>query len=928
MRTPHRAPALSPAHRKALAVALGVLFGSGAASAATIDVPGTGAAPLTLSQAISNENAKFATGAGDCSADTIVIAAGFTVADSAPLPTVTCPGLTIAGAGTFPNGATISGINSFSYGGCGLESAAQASIGNIEISGFTYGAGLCGHFDSITASHIHDNGFGIDLFGGSTTAVVGGGAPGGAASNYIYGNINYLAAGIIVEYGGSASISGNFIGTPDGKNMVPNGSGVIVQNGATASVDDNVVAESFQGIDLFGSGSVTNNRIGVDPSGTSNLGSGGEGIVVSTIDPNVRVSGNTIANMGTGIAVGNMTGGQIASNGIGVTSAGAPLANSGVQDIGITVACSTGVQLSGNTIGGQQSAGVLLAGTSATTLDSNHIGVGADGTTRLNNGSDGVALVGTCALGTAASAAIKRASASVSPFFRMASATSGNTFLNNDISYNSGYGIDIPAGSTSGDNLVQGNRIANNGASGVGILDSSSIGNAIIGNAIFGNAPKNIELAAGANEGIASPQIQSVVQVSNTTVVTYQVNAPTATPQNYTIEFFTNPAGTQPAGTTFQRQVYQAGVQGLTTFTETFAGALDNFSLTSTLSSAPGGWIETSELSPVGVATVVAPAITFSPVSTDFGGVYVNQHGAAHTITATNGSANPVGVSAPSLTGPFTISSTDCGATLAPHASCSVDVAFAPDHSGLATGVLSLGTFTSSLTGNGLDAPILDVTGLIDFGIFIAGSPAAARTATLANTGSAVVTIDSITVSGPFGMSNDCPINLVPGASCTLTVSFGSSQLGTAAGIVTINSNALGGARTIALGALVQLRPEPVIEFHPDSLTFGNTRIGSQGPSMRVIISNSGGVAATLGAMRATSDYVIVGTTCTASLAPQATCTTDVALSPIGFGSRPGALTFTSNADGSPHKVGLGGTGCHAPGLGANRGGPPDPCLP
>ena len=908
MRTSHRNRRVRPAHRSALAAALALAFAPGA-YAGNINVPGPITQFTSLAQAINTENTKYSQSGGttDCTGDTITIAAGFVTADSAPLPPVQCPGLAIVGNGSYPvNMSGISGANSFMYGGCGLTSYYPVVIQNIEITGFSYGSALCGQFSGVYGNYIHGNGGGIEVWSGARAPI---GGTKSTQPNHIFDNASASGYGVFVEYGGAADIVDNYIGT-DGTIAAPNGTGVLASGATNVTVDGNVLGESTENIVLEGSGSATNNFIGVNASG-NNLGAGQYGVIVQTIDPTVSVTGNTIANMQFGVMLQAASGGQVGGNTIGSSSA------SGTQFSGITVFCSSGVQITGNTVTGQQDAGVLLADASSTTLDSNSI---------TANGGDGVAVSTGCGVGRMPLAAASKRTAH-SPIVALQTASSGLTFTNNDISGNGSYGIDFVYGGMSSNDLVRGNTISNNAFPGVEVGDPASVGIAIVGNAVFGNGTKNIELAAGANEGIATPQIQSVVQNGTNTVVTYQLNNASGTPHDYTVEFFTNPSAGAPAATTFQAQAYQAGVTGVQTFTQTFTGSLDNFSLTSTQSTAPGAWVETSELSPIGVATVVAPPVTFTPALTDFGAIYVNQTSGVRTITATNGTAKPIAVSAPSVTPPFIIRSTDCGASIAPQSSCSVDVVFAPSQSGFATGTLAVGAFTAQLSGTGLDAPILDVTGLIDFGPYIVGTTALTRTATVTNNGTAVITFNGISVSGPFGLSHDCPIDLRPGQSCTLTVTFSSSTLGTAAGAITLRSNALGGDHTIALGALVQARPVPVIEIHPEQLTFGNGLIGRATPSMRVIVGNSGGVDATLGSMTATRDYIVVSTTCTTTLAPQSSCTVDVALRPIGFGSRPGSLSFTSNADGSPHHVGLGGMGCRS-GASSNRGGTTDPCAP
>ena len=72
-------------------------------------------------------------------------------------------------------------------------------------------------------------------------------------------------------------------------------------------------------------------------------------------------------------------------------------------------------------------------------------------------------------------------------------------------------------------------------------------------------------------------------------------------------------------------------------------------------------------------------------------------------------------------------------------------------------------------------------------------------TVTLANPGSAAVSMTSVGVTGPFAEGNNCGTSLAAGASCTVTVTFTPTAAGSASGTLSVNSSAAGSPLTVAL---------------------------------------------------------------------------------------------------------------------------------
>jgi len=75
------------------------------------------------------------------------------------------------------------------------------------------------------------------------------------------------------------------------------------------------------------------------------------------------------------------------------------------------------------------------------------------------------------------------------------------------------------------------------------------------------------------------------------------------------------------------------------------------------------------------------------------------------------------------------------------------------------------------------------------------------QTVTIANFGGSPLDISSISATGDFSQTNNCPNSLVAGAGCTASVSFAPMVAGPAIGLLTINDDSgnLGASQTITL---------------------------------------------------------------------------------------------------------------------------------
>ncbi len=193
-----------------------------------------------------------------------------------------------------------------------------------------------------------------------------------------------------------------------------------------------------------------------------------------------------------------------------------------------------------------------------------------------------------------------------------------------------------------------------------------------------------------------------------------------------------------------------------------------------------------------------------------FGSGQVAATTAAHTFTYTNTGNVPITVSTVTIGGVnpsnFLITSNGCvAATLAPSATCLIDVAFRPNTTGARAGTLTVtdsvpGATAQSiaLTGTGV-AAAATLTGTTAFGSATVGTQTAAQTFTYTNTGIGSITVSSVTLGGanPASFvitSNGCAAaTLAAGASCSIDAAFKPAAAGARSASLTV-SDAAGGA--------------------------------------------------------------------------------------------------------------------------------------
>jgi hypothetical protein len=273
----------------------------------------------------------------------------------------------------------------------------------------------------------------------------------------------------------------------------------------------------------------------------------------------------------------------------------------------------------------------------------------------------------------------------------------------------------------------------------------------------------------------------------------------------------------------------------------------------------------------------------------------------------------------------------NCGTSLAAGAACTVNVEFAPINLGFITALVTLydnagGSPQSvGLSGTGITSPLVSLSPTsLAFSNQATGTTSSAQSLSLRNSGSATLLITAIAITGnyanQFKQTNNCRTSLNPWNTCTVTVEFVPTIVGSITATVTFNDNAAGGSpQSVALsgtGTSGSASPSETsgVSLSPTSLSFGDEPIDIASSSQTITVKNTGGAALTISSIALSgsdpTDFT-ENNNCGTSLAAGGSCTVVISFTPSASGSLAASLSITDNASGSPQTAALSGTGTH-----------------
>ena len=354
------------------------------------------------------------------------------------------------------------------------------------------------------------------------------------------------------------------------------------------------------------------------------------------------------------------------------------------------------------------------------------------------------------------------------------------------------------------------------------------------------------------------------------------------------------------------------------------AASLGVRTATVTETDTAGGSPRVITLTGTGIAS--AASVALYPASLNFGSQALGVKSTPLTFSVTNtGASNLTISSVVSSSAEFIVTSDLCvGKTIAAGSDCLISVAFDPNAGSTQTGTITIkdnaASATQTLTMTGLSVGIPQITlspTSLTFTSEGVGTASAAETITLTDSGTDTLKFTSIAITGTdpadFKQTNTCGASIVAKATCTISITFDPTAVGSRAATLSLTDNAgsaEGSGETAVQTAALAGTGTGVakIAFSPTSLVFPSTNVGASSAVKTITVSNPGTATLPITSIGITPTGNFTETnTCGTTLAVGSTCVISVTFSPKAAGTDTASVSVADGAAASPQTVGLSG---------------------
>lgn len=404
---------------------------------------------------------------------------------------------------------------------------------------------------------------------------------------------NFDSSAIQILNTSNVAVVGNYLGTNQtGTTAAGNQVGVFISNasnnviGGNLAADRNVISgNTVDGVQILGTGSMNNwvggNYIGLDASGTVDIGNTNQGVAIFGGASSNTVGGTTVGtrnvisgNNGAGVRISDAatSANRVEGNFIGTNAVGTGAIGNSLQGVEIYGAVNNtiggSVAGTGNLISGNLSDGILISfAADGNVIQGNTIGLNAAGSTVLANGQEGIQVW----------------EGSINTMIGGATSQTRNIIAGNGLQ-----GI-VVFGTATGTVMIS-NTIYGNGALGIDLG----------GDGVTSNDPGDVD--TGANSLQNTPVLTSAQTTGSSITIDGTLNSLIDT--HFRVEFFASPTS-DPSGYG-EGQIYIGFVDVLTngsgnaSFNSNYAVAVPgDYVVTATATRLSAGmvFIETSEFS-------------------------------------------------------------------------------------------------------------------------------------------------------------------------------------------------------------------------------------------------------------------------------------------------------------------------------------------
>lgn len=329
--------------------------------------------------------------------------------------------------------------------------------------------------------------------------------------------------------------------------------------------------------------------------------------------------------------------------------------------------------------------------------------------------------------------------------------------------------------------------------------------------------------------------------------------------------------------------------------------------------------------------------VSVDPPALYFGTVAIGELSPMQRLVVTNTGFRTVPIKSVMGVGDFVVSS-EHPQSLEPGETFLIGVQFYPVRSGAASGGVYVDTGDAAgrefvmLMGAGEgDGGTVDPGGpdftlsrtSIAFGAVAVDEDSTVQTITVTNNTSTAIAL-VLAVSGMFSL-NKTSLSVPANGTGTFGVTFSPTSSGTKTGAVTITTSA-SGTKSVALTGSGTVDALPVISIafigieevsdsssvssNVTSLAFGAVNVGETSTERSIILTNSGGVAASITALSATGDFAISSGAVGDSIPAGGSKVIRVTFTPSGEGAATGTVSIETDADvGTSFSISLSGSG-------------------